>query len=120
MLSSMEAAPPVLGSILLRASENHDLQRPAPANCGSAAIDDCVLTGGFRYGEVTALSGADGVGKRLVWHNATDLVRYKSLIFRIYSLPIMQSRLIYCRTTLMKQLISIPMGFLRLCSSVRS
>lgn len=61
-----QAAPPMLGSILLASAKAHEKSRPLPASSGSATIDQEALDGGFRYGEITAIAGASGTGKTLV------------------------------------------------------
>ena len=61
-----QAAPPLLGSILLASAQAHEKARPKPASSGSATIDQNALDGGFRYGEITSIAGASGTGKTLV------------------------------------------------------
>ncbi|KAI4116026.1 MAG: hypothetical protein LQ345_003488 [Seirophora villosa] len=63
MSSFHEAAPALLGSALLRNEEKHESLQPTPASCGSCDVDVGALEGGFRYGEVTAIAGANGTGK---------------------------------------------------------
>ena len=53
-------------SSLIAAEEARERFRPAPASSGLAAIDKHALDGGFRYGEITSIAGAPGVGKTLV------------------------------------------------------
>ena len=97
MAEGAQAAPPLLGSTLLKLAENEDGRRPSPASCGCAAIDQMALEGGFRYGEITSIAGAAGTGKTLVRiENAIMNVVYKmyllssnqiSLPTSIYTFP---------------------------------
>lgn len=57
---------PMLGSALLRSAEAHEDVHPHFASSGCAFVDEAVLAGGFRYGEITALSGGPATGKKLV------------------------------------------------------
>lgn len=66
MNSFHEAAPALLGSTLLQSEEKHESLKPPPASCGSRDVDVGVLEGGFRYGEVTAIAGANRTGKTAV------------------------------------------------------
>ena len=64
---TVESAPVILGSTLLRADEARQRLRPGDASSGCAAIDVAALDGGYRYGEVTCLSGAANTKKKLVY-----------------------------------------------------
>ncbi|KAL9124471.1 MAG: hypothetical protein Q9217_006198 [Psora testacea] len=70
MTEGTQAAPSLLGSTLLTLAEAHANQRPSPASSGLAVIDECVLDGGFRYGEITSLAGAASTGKTLLAYHA--------------------------------------------------
>ena len=63
---AVEAAPAQLASVLLAAALSKDKSRPTPASSGLDGIDSLVLDGGFRYGEITSIAGASGMGKSLV------------------------------------------------------
>ncbi|CAF9938367.1 MAG: hypothetical protein ALECFALPRED_007621 [Alectoria fallacina] len=65
-----QAAPPLLGSSLLASAKAHEKARPLPASLGSATIDQNALDGGFRYGEITSIAGASGMGKTLLAYHA--------------------------------------------------
>lgn len=66
MADEDQAAPGLMASTLLTAAEAHEKTRPSSASSGLNIIDDLVLHGGFRYGEVTSIAGASGSGKTLV------------------------------------------------------
>ena len=66
MADDHEVASGVLASKLLSLAQAHEKRKPAPASCGSAALDQAALDGGFRYGEITSITGATGMGKTLV------------------------------------------------------
>ncbi|KAL8967055.1 MAG: hypothetical protein Q9197_005640 [Variospora fuerteventurae] len=74
-----EAAPALLGSTLLQSEEKHESLKPPPASCGSPDVDVGVLEGGFRYGEVTAIAGANRTGKTALAFQAiaSHLIRYE-------------------------------------------
>ena len=61
-----EAAPALLGSTLLANEEKLDSSKPGPVSSGNDTIDEQALDGGFRYGEITSVAGANGTGKTLV------------------------------------------------------
>ncbi|KAL9117765.1 MAG: hypothetical protein Q9187_005694 [Circinaria calcarea] len=63
-----EPAPPILGSALLSSTIQNQSRAPTPAplSIGHAQID-IALRGGFRYGEITSIAGASGMGKTLVF-----------------------------------------------------
>lgn len=71
MADEDQAAPGLLASTLLTAAEAHEKIRPSSASSGLNIIDDLVLHGGFRYGEVTSIAGASGLGKTLVGCRST-------------------------------------------------
>ncbi|KAI9812153.1 MAG: hypothetical protein M1827_004819 [Pycnora praestabilis] len=57
-------APPILASALLHtAPKSYDRQA---VGTGHPAVDTLALAGGFKYGSITAVSGALGTGKTLV------------------------------------------------------
>ena len=60
------AAPAQLASTLLEAALLKKGSTPAPASSGLDEIDSAALHGGFRYGEITSIAGASGMGKTLV------------------------------------------------------
>ncbi|KAL8759645.1 MAG: hypothetical protein Q9199_000606 [Rusavskia elegans] len=61
-----EPAPALLGSTLLANEEKLDLSRPSPLSSGLDTLDREALDGGFRYGEIAAVAGANGTGKTLL------------------------------------------------------
>ena len=61
-----QAAPGVLGSDLLVAAIAHEKLKPRPVSSGCPWVDEAVLAGGFRYGDITSIAGASGTGKTLV------------------------------------------------------
>lgn len=67
-MSDLDAkpAPPLLASTLLALEETCDRLRLPPASTGLASLDELALDGGFRYGEITSIAGASGMGKTLV------------------------------------------------------
>ncbi|KAL8719957.1 MAG: hypothetical protein Q9225_003105 [Loekoesia sp. 1 TL-2023] len=65
-----EAAPALLGSTLLANEEKHESTKPASASAGNRLIDEEVLDGGFRYGEITSIAGAIGTGKTTLAYQA--------------------------------------------------
>ncbi|KAL2043233.1 hypothetical protein N7G274_004293 [Stereocaulon virgatum] len=71
MSEPTQAAPPLLASNLLAAAKVHESSRPAPASSGSAVIDEEALSGGFIYGEITSIAGANGPCKTLLAYHAT-------------------------------------------------
>ncbi|KAL9599361.1 MAG: hypothetical protein Q9219_003894 [cf. Caloplaca sp. 3 TL-2023] len=70
MNSQNEVAPALLGSTLLASEEHRESRRPTPASSGNRSIDQEVLDGGFRYGEITAIAGAKGSGKTTLVYQA--------------------------------------------------
>ena len=74
--SEGHAAPGILGSTLLSNDVKHLKTMPAPASAGCAAIDTLALDGGFRYGEITSIAGAKGMGNSLVRFNVLRLCTY--------------------------------------------
>ncbi|KAL8673928.1 MAG: hypothetical protein Q9168_001675 [Polycauliona sp. 1 TL-2023] len=67
MSSLHEPAPPLLGSTLLANEEKLESSRSRPPlSSGLDTIDREALGGGFRYGEITAVAGANGTGKTLL------------------------------------------------------
>lgn len=66
MSATDQPAPGILGSTLLATALAREKLRPAPASSGCAAVDGAALEGGFRYGEITSIAGASGMGKTLV------------------------------------------------------
>lgn len=60
-----EPAPPILGSTLLAAALSNPKPALVPTSTGCASLDTA-LYGGFRYGEITSIAGASGMGKTLV------------------------------------------------------
>ena len=66
MSDDAQAVTAILGSRLLTAAKENEKIRSSPASSGSAAIDRRVLDGGFRYGEISLVSGLSGTGKTLV------------------------------------------------------
>ena len=72
-----QAAIPTLASNLLRSSDAFGVSGLAPssASSGCAAIDEVALGGGFRYGELTCLSGAFNTGEQQVRVKALATVR---------------------------------------------
>ena len=68
----MNASSPAsshLGTNLLRATE-HRTWHATAASCGSVLLDEVVLGGGFRYGELTSIAGASGTGKSTLAYHA--------------------------------------------------
>lgn len=64
-----EQAPnptPILGSSLLKAASSSKANVPKMASSGSSSIDNLVLQGGFRYGEITSIAGPHGTEKTTV------------------------------------------------------
>lgn len=72
MCDLREPAPALLGSTLLANEEKLDLSRPSPLSSGLDTLDREALDGGFRYGEITAVAGANGTGKTLVSPSQND------------------------------------------------
>lgn len=66
MTENQKAAIGFLGSSLLALAQSHESLKPAPACSGSTILDDAALAGGFRYGEITSIAGASGMGKTMV------------------------------------------------------
>lgn len=66
MSEHSQAVPPVLGSALLTTTEAEKRLLRGPLSCGLASIDNLVLDGGFRYGEIASIAGATATGKTLV------------------------------------------------------
>ncbi|MCJ1436757.1 hypothetical protein MMC27_006139 [Xylographa pallens] len=60
-----EPAQPILGSTLLATALANTNPKLAPASTSCATLDTA-LHGGFRYGEITSLAGASGMGKTLI------------------------------------------------------
>ena len=60
-----EPAPPILGLTLLSTILAKTKQNPTQASVGCTTVDKA-LHGGFRYGEITSIAGANGMGKTLV------------------------------------------------------
>ena len=58
-----------LGTNLLRVAEQRTWHATA-ASCGSVLLDEVVLGGGFRYGELTSIAGASGTGKSTMAYHA--------------------------------------------------
>lgn len=67
-----EPVPPLLGSALLSTALSNPKPAPAPASTGCATLDQA-LHGGFRYGEITSIAGASGMGKTLVFLSSAVL-----------------------------------------------
>lgn len=66
----------MLGSTLLTAAlHDESLKPPSVTTTGCQSIDNTVLAGGFAYGEVTSIAGAEATGKTLV---TSALVGWKS------------------------------------------
>lgn len=66
MSETSQAVPAVLASALLITAEAEEGLLRKPLTCGLASIDDLVLDGGFRYGEIISIAGATSMGKTLV------------------------------------------------------
>lgn len=66
-------ALPSLASAILMTAEAEESSLRAPVSCGLATIDDLVLDGGFRYGEITSIAGATATGKTLVGSSLSNL-----------------------------------------------
>ena len=66
MSENSQAVPPVLGSVLLETAKAEKRMLREPLSCGLACIDNVVLGGGFRYGEIISMAGAAATGKTLV------------------------------------------------------
>lgn len=66
MSETSQAVPPILASALLMTAEAEERSLRAPLSCGLATIDNLVLDGGFRHGEITSVAGATATGKTLV------------------------------------------------------
>lgn len=66
MSENSQAVPPVLGSALLATAKAEKGMLREPLSCGLASIDNVVLDGGFRYGEIMSIAGATATGKTLV------------------------------------------------------
>ena len=60
------ATPGTIAINLLALAEAHEQLQPAPASSGSSILDEAALEGGLRYGEITSIAGASGMGKSLV------------------------------------------------------
>ncbi|MCJ1377927.1 hypothetical protein MMC17_001023 [Xylographa soralifera] len=60
-----EPAQPILGSTLLATALAKTEPEFVPVSTSCATLDDA-LHGGFRYGEITSLAGASGMGKTLI------------------------------------------------------
>ncbi|KAL9610679.1 MAG: hypothetical protein Q9167_004627 [Letrouitia subvulpina] len=58
-----EVAPVLLGSTWFKAAESRKGTILQPASSGCHFIDSKVLDGGFRYGEITSITGTKGSGK---------------------------------------------------------
>ena len=56
----------LLGSTLLSIAKSHAEYCPRPASCGCVGIDELVLGGGFRYGQITSIAGENGTVKTTV------------------------------------------------------
>ena len=78
----------MLASTLLAAAETHEKTRPPPASSGLLAIDQLVLDGGFRYGEITSIAGAGDVGKTAVGFAFSVIIQQLSfcchVVFLLY------------------------------------
>ena len=62
-----DPAPPILGSTLLAAALARSRSHPAlPPLCTGYPSIDTALDGGLRFGEITSVAGASGMGKTLV------------------------------------------------------
>ncbi|MCJ1244164.1 hypothetical protein MMC30_001362 [Trapelia coarctata] len=61
----VDPAPPILGLALLSATISNPKTAPDPASTGCITLDKA-LRGGFRYGEITSMAGASGMGKTLI------------------------------------------------------
>ena len=66
MAETHEAAPGLLASDLLALAQAHEIIKPPPASSGSIVLNQTALQGGLRYGEITSIAGATGMGKTLV------------------------------------------------------
>ncbi len=66
MSENHEAAPGFPASSVIALAQAHEYLKPAPASSGSTILDQAALEGGFRYGEITSIAGASGMGKTLV------------------------------------------------------
>ena len=71
MAENEKAAPGILASSLLALAEAHEQLKPEPGSSGSTTLDEAALEGGFRYGEITSIAGASGIGKTLVCYDLT-------------------------------------------------
>ena len=65
-MDGAQPAPSLLASTLLSAAKLQRNRVPLPASSGCAALDEQVLGGGFRYGEISSIAGASGTGKTTV------------------------------------------------------
>lgn len=72
MSENSRAILPTLASALLTTAEAEKRLLRAPLSCGLASIDDLVLDGGFRNGEVISIAGATATGKTLVCSLSLD------------------------------------------------
>ena len=65
-MDGAQPAPGLLASTLLSAARLQRRRVPSPASSGCAGLDEQVLGGGFRYGEISSIAGASGTGKTTV------------------------------------------------------
>lgn len=76
-----QPALPLLASTVLALEETRERLRLPPASTGLASLDELALDGGFRYGEITSIAGASGMGKTLVWYWIPNPTSFASLEF---------------------------------------
>lgn len=74
-----QPALPLLASTVLALEETRVRLRLPPASTGLASLDELALDGGFRYGEITSIAGASGMGKTLVWYRIPDPASFACL-----------------------------------------
>ncbi|MDI1486733.1 MAG: hypothetical protein OHK93_005994 [Ramalina farinacea] len=78
-MTEIPPARPQLGHNVLAAAESFIRSHPPrSASTGCARIDEQVLKGGFRYGEVTSVAGGAGSGKTLVGRTTVKLISGKN------------------------------------------
>lgn len=75
MSAHSQTVIPVLGSALLEIAEAERGLLRDPLSCGLASIDNLVLDGGFRYGEIISIAGATATGKTLVRFSLPQILR---------------------------------------------
>jgi RecA/RadA recombinase len=75
MPAAHEAAPGLLGSTLYTTAKAQRKNIPPPASSGCPGIDETALGGGFRYGEITSITGTGGTGKTTVGDMKHELRR---------------------------------------------